>query len=879
MESEDKVEYFCITSSNEFKIMNDMHRALVQENFQKILHVNDENSYGNVFNLFFNKIIQLKSNLDLYSQNLSLLEKYLSINQIKEIKDISPQMNFLLNYNFKDEFFLTRRIAENIGLILFYGFSKLKSKFKLYLIKSHADFKEKIETIRFHQIDLLNEYYNQELFENKTKKKLPKYIYRKEAYVTNDGKVFCSENKILPNEIILLINKLQYVKNLTFKVDDIYNKESNSNSKTNANTSNNANANIDIILYLLILLNVQWLLPNILVVNFDLTNNALSNALIDIMNLKLSQELQGINIFEKKTFYSNVQISHSNLYNYEMMIKYKEKEKLYKNSFNPNKKEENILQLFNEIKRNRNKQASQKKNTKTKKVEATKEMLSFGDSENDSSDGEYQDFDINYDEGMIEDEEKKTNKMIISELYNNYINKHTKELDMIIITASFIRLWDKLHALNIKCPDIFNSEIKESFNLKNIKMYNDLSFLNLLTEIKKLNILNIEFNCLDYMNFAKILGLINVNINLSVLRLIMFSNDKFYSPGGIYKLLNDLNQSNLTQINKEIIKKKGNQNLKNTAFEDVILNYYLLQKLQNNLEILCSMVRHHRKSLSEFVLVLNLPTILINNDSYFISLIKFIINILIFLIFDKHEIKIIKIISPLLKLDPRKNPLLNDLFNKITDVQHKKNLSKVHTLYLQLDFCHMINLPRLITINLNTINIGNLDISTFNAFTTKITSEEFVNESKLINIKIVLHESITKYDENIKENILKLFKYSPKHISTMELITKLKVDYEDLVEILNEIKKSYINKYLITFNESSNAFIDKITYNILPSVTVLNKKSEEKLKLLMKCIILKDIGKNKENNVDKKIQIRKKVFNNIKMMCFDRKEIKFDLNN
>ena len=152
-----------------------------------------------------------------------------------------------------------------------------------------------------------------------------------------------------------------------------------------------------------------------------------------------------------------------------MMIKYKEKQ--YKNSFNPNKKEDNIIQLFNEIKRNRNKQANQKKNTKTKKVESTKEMLSFGDSENDSSDGEYQDFDINYDEGMIEDEEKKTNKMIISELYNNYINKHTKELDMIIITASFIRLWDKLHALNIKCPDIFNSEIKESFFLKNIKWW------------------------------------------------------------------------------------------------------------------------------------------------------------------------------------------------------------------------------------------------------------------------------------------------------------------------------------------------------------------------------------------------------------------------
>ena len=69
-------------------------------------------------------------------------------------------MNFLLNYNFNDEFFLTKEMAENIGTILFYGFHKLKTKFKFYLIKSYADFKEKIERIKFNQFDLLNQYYN-----------------------------------------------------------------------------------------------------------------------------------------------------------------------------------------------------------------------------------------------------------------------------------------------------------------------------------------------------------------------------------------------------------------------------------------------------------------------------------------------------------------------------------------------------------------------------------------------------------------------------------------------------------------------------------------------------------------------------------------------
>ena len=866
MESEDKVEYFCINSSNEFKIMDDMHRALVHDNYQKILHSSDETTYGNVFNIFFNKIIPIKSNLDLYSQNISLLEKYLSMNQIKEIKDISNCMNFLLNHNFNGEFFLTKEIAENIGTILFYGFSKLKSKFKLYLIRSHADFKEKIERIKFNQIDLLNEYYNLELLEKKADKTMPKYIYRKEAYVTDDGRVFCQENKLLPNELILLVNKLQYIKTLTFKIDDIYNDN---------DTKLNNNNNIDIIiLYLIILLNVQWLLPNILVVNFDLTNIALSNTLIDIMNFKLNQELQGINIFEKKTFYQNNQIPYSNIYNFEMMIKYKEKE--IKEEEIKTKKPENIIQiLLHEIKRNKNRQFNH--NFNLQKKSDTKEMLSFGDSENDSSDGEYYDYD-NYNENNDEDE-KKMNNEIIKELYNNYINKHTKELDMIIITASFIRIWDKLHALNIKCPDIYNSEIKTSFFVKNIKIYNDLSFLNLLTEIKKLNILNIEFNCLDYNNFTKILGLINSNINLSTLRLIFFSNDKFYSPGGIYKLLNDLNESSLNKINKNIIKKNQTHNLKNTYFDEVIINYYLLEKFQYNLEILCSMVKHHRKTLSEFVIILNLPTILVNNESYNLSLIKFIINIILFLAFDKHEIKVLKIISPLLKLDPKKIPVINDILNKITEIQHNKNLLNVHTLYLQLNLCNVNNIINLITKNLNTINIGNLDISTFYSLVKKITSEEFINESKLINIKIVLQGSITKYDDKMKENILKLFKYNPKNMATMELITKLKVNYEDLCEIVTEIKKTYVNKYLITFNEYSNAFIDKIIYNILPSVLKLDKNNEQKLKCLAK-YIMNNIGTNGNKNEDKNNNIKKKIFNNIKFMAFDRKEkdIKFHLN-
>ena len=97
------------------------------------------------------------------------------------------------------------------------------------------------------------------------------------------------------------------------------------------------------------------------------------------------------------------------------------------------------------------------------------------------------------------------------------------------------------------------------------------------------------------------------------------------------------------------------------------------------------------------------------------------------------------------------------------------------------------------------------------------------------------------------------------------------------VKLCKKLKKNYVNKYLITFNDYSNAFIDKIIYNILPKVTMLNKSNEQKLKFLSKTIMAKNIGNNSDD--DKKLKIRKKIFNNIKMMAYERKDINFDLNN
>ena len=799
---ENKINYFCVTSSNSFKIMDNMHLALVNDHFQKSLGILEENSFGNFFQIFFEKIFP-KTNSDLYFQNIYLVEKYLSQNQIKEIKDISKSMNYMLNFDFKGELFLSKEIIEHIGNILLFGFAKIKNKFKLYLINSYADFKEKIENVKFNQIDLLNEYYNPEFFNKKIKNKnIPKYVYYKEPFVDNEGNVLGKDTQLLPNELILLLNKLQYIKTISFQIENIF-----------SDINNNNSANSEMIKYLIILINIQWLLPNILVVNFNLSSINLSNALIDIMSLKLYIENKSLNIFEQKIY--------SPLYKYQ----------LFKN--------DNYDLLIKS------------------KGEKGNEVISFKEKDlnleiDDSDEEEYQ----------INDNNKKLSKKeIINELYNNYINKYSKEFDLIMITTYFIRILDKLHALNMKCPDIFCAEIRECY--KSIKNSKDINFLNLLIDKKQLNILNVEFNSLDFSNFQKILGIINSNINLSILKLIFFSCDKFYSLSGIYKLINDINDP---EINLDLFDK-------NTNLENSILNKYFLQKFQTNLEILCTLIRNRRKTLNELSLILNIPSLLLNNDNYILSLIKFIINIFITLCFEKNQIKIVKLIAPLIKLDNRKTIFLNELFGKMG----KNSLSNIHTLFLQLNFCRINNISNLINTNLNTLSLGNLDIYTFTSFIKKYTSNEFISESKLVNIKIILNEGIIEYNDEIKTNFVKLFQKNPKNLMNFEIITNIIINNEQLHELISIIKKNYVNKYLITFNKKSKTFIEEIINKELSDIIILDNAIEQKLKTLVKIIKLKIKDNNNDNN-KKSFELRKKIFNNIKTFLFDKKDIKLEYN-
>jgi hypothetical protein len=186
----------------------------------------------------------------------------------------------------------------------------------------------------------------------------------------------------------------------------------------------------------------------------------------------------------------------------------------------------------------------------------------------------------------------------------------------------------------------------------------------------------------------------------------------------------------------------------------------------------------------------------------------------------------------------------------------------------------MDNIVNLITPNLKNLNIGNLDIVTFSSFVNKYTNDEFISESKLVNIKIILNEVIIRYNTEIKNNFVTLFQKNPKNLMVFEIITNIKINYEQLHELIIVIKKNYINKYIITFNKESKSAVDEIIDKDLLYVVNMNKENEQNLKMVAK--IIKEKIKANTDDKNKSFELRKKVFNNIKTFLFDKKDIKFE---
>jgi hypothetical protein len=262
-----------------------------------------------------------------------------------------------------------------------------------------------------------------------------------------------------------------------------------------------------------------------------------------------------------------------------------------------------------------------------------------------------------------------------------------------------------------------------------------------------------------------------------------------------------------------------------------------MEKFMKNLEFLLEIILEKKKYLNEISFILNLPSILIYDEKYLNILIKFIINFFMFLIYEKHKIQLVKIIAPLLKLDNRKIIILNDVFN----IENKENLFNIKTLHLQFKIFECENIIKLITINLNSLFIGDLDIKTFVSFVEFYVKSDFKKKSQLMKITISLQFHIIKIDEEI---LKKFFQNPNLKLNELYFYSNLKLEKKQIFSILNIISKNSVHKYFFEFNNYNKNFIDEINNNFVQCMKYYSEFDVKKLKFFYKKLKFKFNNKN-----------------------------------
>ena len=603
----------------------------------------------------------------------------------------------------------------------------------------------------------------------------------------------------VPNEILLLKYIFQGIKHI------------------NLNLNNMAKNNI--LPFLIIILNADWLFPFVFEVDMDFKYETLQN---EINNYYLKNE---------KLFYINYLKNKPN--NYEDI--YLSDDDYDKDGTQINYDE--ILddtQIINIIKKDFDK--NNYSNIKEKQLDNN---------------------DIN---NIIENDSKLIRFEIEDEYYSNLLIKNENTFDVILCFFYLIKKIKYLKTLNISMPNGFIKENIDLIKIRNIleiesDYISNINLFEYIYTISSINSLNISFNCLEKKTFENILFIIQNNYNLYEIKLDFFPNDEINTPN-LIKLSEEcgiINDLNLAKYQNNIIMNKYNEK---------ILKEKLLDLFEINLEKLFLLFQT-KKNLEKLEIIIKLPTIFLDcnkvNEKYHLVIMKFIFNIIILLYKEKLNLKEFRISLPFFNFDNRKNPIINEVFEKINLLRKNPQLKQFK---LEIPIFKIYNIKNLISIHLQNLQIGELDLETFINFIEFYQSKDFIQNSQLRNLNISLNKTVVKYKEC--QNYLFNFFSGKNPINLIEISFKcyFRIKRKNLYDLLkiangNKIQKYNIimeidklKKYKHIIEHKEFYFVDNEIEKIIMSYIPLLKKYDflkEKNRKITKNIIKFLLPSNRKN--------------------------------
>ena len=333
----------------------------------------------------------------------------------------------------------------------------------------------------------------------------------------------------------------------------------------------------------------------------------------------------------------------------------------------------------------------------------------------------------------------------------------------------------------------------EDFNILDLLIYNE--------NVKNINSLNIEINCLDPISFDKILSFLYYNQSLNSFYMSFFSSDVTYLTQCLYKLCRGAFDDNFLIENDEITYNYAD-------IEEKILKAFSFH-FKTHLLILFDIFQK-MNNLEELGLNFDVPCNLVNKSFYMNSILKFILNIL-FYFSNNKTIKKFCLLSPNSVINSK---LISNIDNIINSI-NIENAPLLSDLSIQIQFYHIENINNFVNTKLKVLNIGDLDMDTFKTLCNNILSFSFNKNSSLEKLSIGLVKSIIDFNIELKLLLRKLFNIKIKNLVSFGLYTNIYIrdetEYDYLLKILNN---NWIYEYTIFFNDKSNPQMKNLSKDI-----------------------------------------------------------------
>ena len=494
-----------------------------------------------------------------------------------------------------------------------------------------------------------------------------------------------------------------------------------------------------ILTYLLILLNCDWLFSCVL------------DLYLNLSCLKLSKEV--MNVYKKKfnKFYGDF-LNSDELTDSQIIDK--------------------IIENIKKEEEERKKDKNSEKNKISKKAE--KEALKL--------------------------KEKKTKEFneMLSKLYTNIIKNNTNIFEALLLIVYFVKKLTFINKLVINIPDGYNIEINDYLTSKGIPNIKNIQFIDFLSTINNLRELNVKLNSMEATTFEKILYMIKNNLNLKKLKLNFLPDEKEYFS--TYQLLKIEENNFLREMLKKNYENKNSALLGLLIYDDIKDEHNLRKKILNNLQkslehffVLLQMMEE-KSNLDSLSLEINKPFNLIDK-SFFWILLKLFLNILLEFNRELLNLKEFEFITPYFNLDNNYYSFLETFFNGIN--LNFKNKSMTH-FHIQCQITNISNLSNIISYNLTTLSIGDLDYISFKSLVSFFHSVEFVENSKLKKLSITLGKAIVVFRE-CKDEINDLITgKNPESLMQLNFSCQFNIGHDNLLEIMTKANGNSIEQYTFT---------------------------------------------------------------------------------